>query len=206
MTQSEKKSICIILGSAHGVETAGKRSPNGELLEWKWSREMCTKLKKELQEDGYRCVIDYEGDNEIGLGNRCQIVNNYCRYFGSSKCLYFSIHVNAHHSDGTWTSAKGWESHIAKKASDNSKKIANILAEEIENRDIKLRRPTKTQNYWCNDFYVLKHTLSPAVLVESGFMDNEDDCKWLLSKEGKEKLLDAYKTSIERYVNELIVK
>lgn len=206
MTQAEKSSICIIIGTAHGQNVAGKCSPSGSLKEYQWSREICGKLVKQLQADGYRAIIDTEDINEIGLGNRVQICRNYSNYFGKSNVLYFSIHVNAAGADGQWKSATGWESHIAKNASEKSKLIANILSEEIEKRGIKVRRPLKTQNYWCSNFYVLVNTPCPAVLCESGFMDNKKDCEWLLSKEGKETLLDAYKTAIERYVDQIIVK
>jgi N-acetylmuramoyl-L-alanine amidase len=206
MTVSEKKSVCIVLGTAHGYDVAGKQSPDGTLKEYKWSREMCNKVLKRLQDDGYRCVIDYTGENEIGLGNRCQIVNNYCNFFGKQNTLYFSIHCNAAGADNKWHSARGWESHIARNASEKSKKIANILWDEFEKTDIKLRRPTKTQNYWCNDFYVLKHTACPAVLVETLFQDSKDDVKYLLSKEGQKVICDCYVNAIEKYVNEIIIK
>lgn len=210
MTQSEKKSICIILGSAHGDDVKGKCSPDKSLYEWKWSRKACSYIRQILQEEGYRCVIDYEGNNEIGLYNRAQIANNYCAYFGASKCLYFSIHCNAAGSDGKWKTARGWESHIAKTASENSKKIANILwdefTKEFENTEIKLRRPRPKQNYWENNFTVLTKTKCPAVLVETLFQDNKDDVAYLLSEDGFKKLCDTYIRSIKRYVQELIVK
>ena len=34
------------------------------------------------------------------------------------------------------------------------------------------------------DFYLLRHTLAPAVLVENLFMDNPTDCAFLLNPEG----------------------
>lgn len=206
MTQSEKKSICIILGTAHGYEVAGKCSPDGKFKEYEWSREICNKLCKELQDDGYRCIIDYTGQNEIGLSNRCQIVNNYCNYFGSSKCVYVSIHVNAAGADGKWHTATGWESHVAKNASEKSKRVADIMWEEFSKLDIKMRRPTKTQNYWQNNFTVLVKTKCPAVLTENMFQDNKDDVEYLTSKKGKEELIAAHKNAIESYVDELIVK
>lgn len=206
MTQSEKKSICIILGTAHGYEVAGKCSPDGKFKEYEWSRDVCDKLCKQLQDDGYRCIIDYSGQNEIGLSNRAQIVNNYCKYFGSQKCLYVSIHVNAAKSDGKWHTASGWESHIAVNASENSKKIANIMWEEFSKLDIKMRRPTPKQNYWENNFTVLKKTLCPAILTENMFQDCKDDVEYLTSKKGKDELIMAHKNAIEQYVNELIVK
>lgn len=206
MTQSEKKSVCVVIGTAHGQDVKGKCSPDKSLYEWRWSRMACSKIVKRLQEDGYRAVVDTEDQNEIGLGNRVQIVNNYCSYFGSKNVVYVSVHVNAQGSDGKWGKANGWQCHVCKSASTGSKKLASYLYEEIEKRDIKTRRPLKTQDYWENDFYVLKYTKSPAVLCESLFMDNKENCEYLLSKEGIETLCSAYVEAIERYVDEIIVK
>lgn len=206
MTQSEKTSICIVLGTAHGADVAGKRSPDDTLKEYQFSREMCTKIQKQLQEEGYRCIIDSMDVNEIGLGNRVQICNNYAKYFGIQNTLYFSIHVNAAGADGKWHNATGWESHIAKNASEKSKKIADLVFYEIEKQGIKTRKPTPKQKYWTSDFYVLKNTLCPAILVETMFQDNKEDVKFLLSREGKEKIKDAYCNALKAYVDEIRVK
>lgn len=207
MTQNEKKSICIILGSAHGADVAGKQSPDASLREYQWSREMCTKIQKKLQDDGYRCIVDSLDANEIGLPNRVQIVNNYCGYFGSSKCIYVSIHNNAAPPvDGQWHKAQGWEAHVAKKASENSKKLSSLLYKEAEKEGLKLRRPLKTQDYWASNYYVLKNTKCPAVLTENMFQDNKEDVKYLLSKDGKDALARVHVNAIEKYVNEMIVK
>lgn len=207
MTQSEKKSICIILDPAHGKSVAGKKSPSGELLEYAWSRMMCDKLMKRLQDNGYRCIKITNSDEEIGLGNRVQICTNYCNYFGKSNTLFVSLHVNASPPmDGKWHSASGWQCHVCKNASEKSKKFASLLYKAIEEQGIKTRRPKKSQDYWENDYYVLKKTPCPATLIESGFMDNKEECKQLLTKEYQDKLLDAYYNAIIKYVDEITVK
>ena len=53
------------------------------------------------------------------------------------------------------------------------------------------------------DFYLLRHTLAPAVLVENLFMDNPADCAFLLSKEGQQSLVDLHVDGICAYLNEL---
>lgn len=197
-----KKEICVILGTAHGYNVKGKQSPDGTLKEYQWSRKACAFIQQKLQEEGYRVIIDHTGNDEIGLSNRAQIVNNYCAYFGASKCLYFSIHNNAAGSDGKWKTASGWESHIAKNASEKSKRIANILWEEFEKTGLKLRRPLPKQNYWTSNFTVLTKTKCPAVLVETLFQDNKEDVKYLLSNEGFTTICNTYICAIKRYVDE----
>lgn len=41
------------------------------------------------------------------------------------------------------------------------------------------------------DFYILSHTKCPAVLVELFFMDNENDCRFILSEEGRQRCASA---------------
>lgn len=200
----KKTDICILLGTAHGANVAGKCSPDKSFYEWKYSREICEGLRKQLVNDGYRCIVDSTGDNEIGLANHCQIVNNYCGIFGTQNTVYISLHTNAAGADGKWHSARGWESHVAKNASANSIRLANLLWDAFSESGMKMRRPTQTQNYWKNDFVVLKKTKCPAVLTETGFQDNKEDVEWLLSPEGKKTVIECHKKAIENYVNELI--
>ena len=42
------------------------------------------------------------------------------------------------------------------------------------------------------DFFLLRHTLAPAVFVENLFMDNPSDCAFLLSPEGQQALVDLH--------------
>lgn len=165
---------------------------------------LCNRLLKRLQDDGYRAIIDSESLEEIGLSNRAQIVNNYCRVFGSKNVLYVSIHNNASGSDGQWHKANGWSVYVAPNASDNSKKLASYVCQEIEKQDMKVRRHKPKEDWWPGNFTVLTKTNSPAVLTENLFQDNKDDVDFLLSEDGQAKLLEAHAKGIERYVDELV--
>jgi N-acetylmuramoyl-L-alanine amidase len=50
------------------------------------------------------------------------------------------------------------------------------------------------------DFYLLKNTKCPAVLTENLFMDTWEDCKILLSKEGKDRIIDLHVKGILEYI------
>ena len=54
----------------------------------------------------------------------------------------------------------------------------------------------KTANY-----KVLRDTNMPAILLEWLFMDTEEDCQILLSKEGKERIADATVAAIKRMLS-----
>lgn len=206
MTISEKKSVCILLDQAHGRMVSGKCSPDKSFYEWKWSREICGKLMKQLQDNGYRCILINDTDEEIGLGNRANLANNYGRYFGKMNCVFVSIHANAAGSAGKWMKARGFEVHVAPNASEKSRQLASLLYKEAENEGLKLRRPLPKQDYWESNFTVLTRTIMPAVLIESSFQDNKEDVELMLSKEGREMFIRMYYNAITKYVEELLVK
>ena len=51
-------------------------------------------------------------------------------------------------------------------------------------------------------FYILKHTLCPAVLTENLFMDNQEDCAFFLSPKGRQAIIDLHIDGIISYLNE----
>ena len=50
------------------------------------------------------------------------------------------------------------------------------------------------------DFYLLRHTSCPAVLTENLFMDNHEDCSFLLSEEVQQSLVDLHVDGICAYL------
>lgn len=54
----------ILIDNGHGQETAGKRSPDGRLLEWSYNREIARRVVAALQIlPGHRMRFDYsDGD------------------------------------------------------------------------------------------------------------------------------------------------
>ena len=57
------------------------------------------------------------------------------------------------------------------------------------------------EKYIAQNLYILKHTHCPAVLTENLFQDNKDDVDFLLSAEGKKKIVDMHVKGIIDYIN-----
>ena len=57
---------------------------------------------------------------------------------------------------------------------------------------------------WEENFYILRHTLCPAVLIENFFMDNKQDLAYLLSQEGRREIIETIIDGIERCVLTLV--
>ena len=50
-------------------------------------------------------------------------------------------------------------------------------------------------------FYVLKHTLCPAILTENLFMDNKEDCRFLLSSKGRQAIINLHIEGLIEYLD-----
>lgn len=214
----------VILGTAHGKNVVGKRSPDGNFEEFSYSRKVIKRLKTELEAEGYIVKIDIADDivplpQAIELRRRCSIVNDICRKYGSTNCVYVSIHVNAAGDGAKWMNAGGWCAYTTK-----GKTKSDVLAEKLYDAaekhlvfynaimtDGKRRglygenqRPIRTdmsdgdRDHEAN-FYVLSNTACAAVLTENLFMDNRSDMKYLESEEGCRAIVELHKEGIINY-------
>ena len=190
----------VILGTAHGANVAGKRSPDGRLREYKYSREICSMVKAELDKCGVYCTIDIPTDYEAGLGTRCRLVNKIVSEHGGAKnCIYVSIHNNAA-GNGGWKSARGFCVYAYTGASTASKALASIFARRAVAMQLKGNRAYPTTQYYTANFAVLRDTTCPAVLTENLFQDNINDVEFLLSERGRQTITQLHVDSILEYL------
>jgi N-acetylmuramoyl-L-alanine amidase len=113
--------MIILLDAGHGIETAGKRSPDESIREYKYCREIRDLIRNKLVEMGLQVEYVSEGDKDIPLRSRCVKVNEICLKYGINNCLLVSIHLNAAGNGKNWTSASGWSSFIYSAASNKSR-------------------------------------------------------------------------------------
>jgi hypothetical protein len=50
------------------------------------------------------------------------------------------------------------------------------------------------------NFYILKNTVSSAVLTENFFMDTEKDCRFIMSGKGRQKVAEMHVKAIRRVI------
>lgn len=190
----------IILDNGHGCNTPGKRSPKwkdgSELLEYKFNRDIVKLIKDGLKSNGVESIVLVPELTDVSLFNRVTRVNDLCVKYGSNNCILISVHANA--GGGT-----GWEAYtsVGKTSSD---KYADILYKHAEKLldGFKIRKDTTDGDSDKEEqFYIIKNTKCPAVLTENLFMDNESDCKFLMSKLGKETIANIHIDSILEILN-----
>lgn len=197
------KKLHILIDNGHGVNTPGKRSPDERLMEWKWNREFAKLLSERLTELNISNELLVEEDKDISLKNRCDRANIT---YKALKCkdidtLFISIHVNAA-AGPSWHNARGFTCWIYTKAGSKSVRLGQIFSKNSKEMKLTGNRSLPATGYYTANFYVVKNTLMPAILCENMFMDNQEDVEFLLSAEGKKKLIQLYEVSILDYMKE----
>lgn len=84
----------VLIDNGHGVDTAGKRSPDGSLREYKYAREIAEKVVSELKKRGFDAERIVTEENDISLSERCRRVNSICDRIGTKNVILVSIHCN----------------------------------------------------------------------------------------------------------------
>ncbi len=199
--------MIVLIDNGHGKDTAGKRSPDGRLLEYAYTREIAQMLQAALErvEGVTEVVLVTPEQKDIALATRCRRANMLCRKYGAANVLLISLHNNAAGADGQWHEARGWSAHIAPNASAKSKALAECLAEAAAANGQRVRRYTATQPYIVQNLAICRDTLCPAVLTENLFMDNAKDVEYLLSGQGKRAVVKLHTDGIAAYIKKMKV-
>ena len=193
----------ILIDNGHGSDTPGKRSPDGRFYEWKYNREISARVTSELIRLGYDANLIVPEDADIPLADRCSRVNAHCEHFGHQNAILVSIHCNAAGNGSKWMNARGWSVYTSK-----GDTAADLLADCLCQAALKYFKDLKIRTDWSDgdpdfeeNFYILRHTLCPAVLAENFFYDNPDDLRFLESEEGKEKIVRVIVEGIGEYLS-----
>lgn len=189
----------VLIDNGHGENTPGKRSPDGRLMEWAYSREIADMVVAGLRKKGIDAERIVKEDSDVPLSERCRRANAIYKDTGK-KTILVSIHCNAAGSGASWMKAKGWSVFVSNNASGNSKKLADCLGQAAECIPVSIRKQTPGQMFWEQNLAICRDTNCPAVLVENFFQDNEDDVDFLLSREGKDAVARIHIEGIAKYL------
>lgn len=190
--------IKILLDNGHGIDTAGKRSPiwkdGSQLLEFELNRDIANRIQKQLAMHHIYTNILVPEIEDISLAERCKRANALHDKFKTNghDTMLVSIHANA--GGGT-----GWECFTSpgKTRSDAMASVFYAKAKELFPAGTKIRT-----DYSDGDpdkesaFYILKHTKCPAILTENFFMDNESDCRLLMTDSFRETIATVHTEAI----------
>ena len=192
----------ILIDPGHGIDTPGKRSPDGLFREYLWNRQVADLILEGLLSAGVDAALVVTETNDVSLRNRVNRVNTICNRLGASNVLLVSVHANAAGNGSAWMNARGWSCYTSK-GKTQSDQVAECLydAFEAEFQDRKIRKDMSDGDRdWEENFYVLQKSKCPAVLLENFFYDNREECAWMLQEETKRRIASAVVKGIIKYI------
>lgn len=213
----------ILIDNGHGADTPGKCSPDKQLREYAYTREIAARIVDELKVDGYDASLLTPEANDVSLTERVRRINSWCDAVGKDNVLVISVHVNAAGRDGQWHNAGGWCCYTSRgqTKSDNLAEWLYDMA-DIYLKDYKAimeygknlgkygqnQKPIRTEKSdgdrdYEADFYIIHKSKCQAVLTENLFMDNRDDYDYLLSEYGKASIVNLHVDAIINYIEEM---
>lgn len=189
----------VIIDNGHGIETQGKRSPDGKVREYAVTRHIAHGVAEELNARGYHAVLLVPYDADVSLSKRAEKVNRICK--DHPEAVLLSIHCNAAGSGKEWRDASGIEAYTTV-GNTRADILAECFYEALDEvlPDVKQRIDMSDGDRDKErDFYILRKTRCPAVLTENYFMDNKSDVRVLMSGEGLRALVDVHVLAVEKY-------
>ena len=184
--------MIFLFDTGHGINTKGKRSPDGRLLEYQYARRVVAEVVKRLRAAGHDARAIVPEDADIALGERANRVNAICDTAGKNKVLLVSVHCNAAGSGADWMNARGWEAWTSP-GQTRGDLLADALYDAAQ-KHLPTGTPIRTD---LSDgdrdkeerFTILTRTKCAACLTENLFQDNRADVDYLLSPAGFEAIV-----------------
>ena len=181
--------MTVAIDAGHGKHTAGKRCLKSldpdETREWALNSRIATRVCARLEAAGVTAlrVDDVTGESDVALSERVQKAN------AAGCALYISIH----HDSGVGGGAGGGVTVFSHpKSSAKAVTLRDAVYEHvIETGGL---RGNRANPKTTADFYVLRKTSMPAILIECGFMDSKTDVPVILT--------DAYAENAARGIAE----
>lgn len=160
----------ICLDAGHGGHDSGAVGPTG-LTEAQAVFWITGHIGRGLEEAGHQCIYSRPSDVFVELDDRAEFANSL------NADLFLSIHANAFenpaaHGFEVWTSP-GWTpaDPIATKVFEHVRRAFPDLRGRVDSSDGDPDKEAK--------FRVLIKTQAPAVLIETAFVSNETEERWL---------------------------
>lgn len=193
----------IVIDPGHGGIDGG--SSHNDLLEKNINLEVSLKLKKILSDKNINVVMTR--DDDISLESKSDLKSSrYRRDLNARKSiidknnaeLFVSIHVNAHPKN---TKAQGVQVIHYPQSKDSeylAKEISNSINKIVFNEFLKTEQ-IKAEVLTGN-FYILRESKSPGVIVEIGFITTPEDRKLIQNEDYQYKMATAIAQGIIEYI------
>jgi N-acetylmuramoyl-L-alanine amidase len=183
---SRRSGRAILIDAGHGGSDPGAVGVVGGVYEKTLNTQICARLKGELTRLGYTVLETRTDDRFVSLGARADYANLLLPW------LLVSVHCNKIQSD-----IEGVITFVHPDAGSGSRKAAALIHSEFLAATGAVDKKVRDE-----DFFVLRETVIPSVLVECGFMSHTEECGRLCDPAYQQKIAAGIAKGIDRFVLE----
>lgn len=169
----------VIIDAGHGGHDRG--GAWGKVYEKHLALDTAVRLENHLKRLGYNTVMTRRGDYYLTLPQRVEIANRY------KDAIFVSVHYNYTWKEGI----SGLETFYF---SGGSQGLANHVQKGMVRKTNTVDRDAKFAR-----FYVIRNSRNPAILIEGGFVSNEEERERMKSASFRESIARGVAEGIERH-------
>ena len=169
----------VVIDAGHGGHDNGGQW--GKVYEKHLALDTAVRLESHLKRMGYNTVMTRRSDYFVSLPQRVAIGNRY------KNAIFVSIHYN-------YT----WKPHVSGLETFYFNRDGQRLAHFVQRSLVRYTR-TVDRNAKFARYYVIRNSKLPAILVEGGFVSNEQERERMKSGPYREAIARAIANGIHRY-------
>jgi N-acetylmuramoyl-L-alanine amidase len=174
----------IMIDAGHGGSDPGASGVIPGVAETALNLQIANGVADELRKLGYSTLMTRKSDRFVSLGARTDYANEVLPY------LFVSVHCNSIESadfQGVMT--------FHHPSSETSTRLAELIHAEVLKTTGAVDKGVRTAN-----FFVLRETVMPSVLVECGFLTNPAECRKLIDPKYQRLVAQGIARGVDRYV------
>ena len=188
----------IVLDAGHGGDDPGKIGINGA-LEKDINLQISSTLKTLLKNRGYNVIMTRYDDNDLSSENSKHTkVDDLAKRVSIMSQDDVSLVVSIHQNSFQNTTSCGPQVFYYEKSKEGKALASHILNSMNNSLDISDPRTIKSNL----DYYILKNSTAPAVIVECGFLSNPTETKLLSDEHYQLKLCRSIYLGIINYLDQ----
>ncbi|MBW6410326.1 N-acetylmuramoyl-L-alanine amidase [Clostridium weizhouense] len=202
---NDEKIIVVDAGHDYGKDYGSQNTINGTTYkETVLNIEVASKLRDELEDIGFDVIMTRESDERPSYEDLNASLSHRVDLANKKKADFF---ISIHHNSAVET-AKGVETYYSVSPKDDkygggidqnrleiSRKLAKAINTSIVNEFDTKDRGAKSDSE--RSLFVLRNTNMPAVLVECGFITNEEEAERCADSRSQRKIAEAIAKAIK---------
>src|SRR5699024_10031556 len=180
----------IVIDAGHGGKDPGTTGFSGN-YEKDINLEISKKLKEKLRSNGYKVILTRDSDEYVDNLLRAKLANKKrAKVF---IIIYGNVMENNNSTNGI--QVLYYPNRESTVGDLNNNELAQIMMNSLINRTGANDKGIIERE----DLIVLNQTKMPAVIIECGFLSNENEEKLLLTDDYKNKIVDSIIDELEEY-------